>query len=278
MNLFQLTRELIDIPSTSGDEADVVDYLDERLQLLGFNVERQEVAPRRANLIATLPRSSPRVVLSTHTDTVPPHIPASEDDRFIYGRGACDTKGIIAAQLCAAGQLIAEDVTEFGMLFTVDEEMSSAGARAANLHPLARDCRFIINGEPTDNKLAIACKGSLRVRLHTKGTAAHSAYPEQGDSAITKLLDVLADVRACQFPIDEFLGDSSCNIGVIAGGTRPNVIPAEAHADLQIRLVTDSEIVKQLLESVVARRASIEYLSRLNPCAFTRSKASRNAS
>jgi len=232
MNLFRLTSELIDIPSASGEEEAVVDYLEKRLRSLGFSVERQAVAPRRANLIATLPPHPPRIVLSTHTDTVPPHIPASEDAEFIYGRGACDTKGIIAAQLCAAEKLINSGVTDFGMLFTVDEEMSSAGAFAANQHTLAPACRFIINGEPTDNRLATACKGSLRVRLRAKGIAAHSAYPEQGESAITKLLDVLAEVRACQFPVDEFLGDSTCNIGVIAGGTRPNIIPAEAHADL----------------------------------------------
>lgn len=265
MNLFQLTSELIDIPSVSGDEEAVVDYLENRLQSLGFSVERQTVAPRRANLIATLPPHTPRVVLSTHTDTVPPHIPASEDDEYIYGRGACDTKGIIAAQLCAAEKLIGEGITDFGMLFTVDEEMSSEGARAANEHTLARECRFLINGEPTDNKLATACKGSLRVRLHTTGIAAHSAYPEQGDSAITKLLDVLADVRAADFPFDALLGDSTCNIGVITGGTRPNVIPAEAHADLQIRLVTDSEIVKRILAKTIAGRASIEYLSTAEP-------------
>lgn len=265
MNLFRITSELIDIPSTSGDEADVVNYLERRLQSIGFHVERQKVAARRENLIATLPPNPAHVVLSTHTDTVPPHIPASEDVEFIHGRGACDTKGIIAAQLCAAEKLIAEGVTDFGMLFTVDEEMSSTGARAANEHQLARQCRFIINGEPTDNRLATACKGSLRVRLRTSGRAVHSAYPEHGKSAVTKLLDVLGDVRARQFPQDEFLGDSTCNIGVIAGGTRPNVIPAEAHADLQIRLVTHSEIVKKMLEETVAGRASIEYLSAAEP-------------
>lgn len=265
MNLFRLTRELIDIPSVSGDEKSVVDFLDNRLRSLGFNVERQSVAPRRENLIATRPPHPPRVVLSTHTDTVPPHIPASEDDEYIYGRGACDTKGIIAAQLCAARKLIAEGITDFGMLFTVDEEMSSEGARAANEHTLAYECRFLINGEPTDNKLATACKGSLRVRLHAEGRAAHSAYPEHGESAITKLLDVLADIRAARFPRDELLGDSTCNIGVIAGGTRPNVIPAAAHADLQIRLVTDSEIVKGILEKIIAGRVAIEYLSAAEP-------------
>src|SRR5437763_16790882 len=161
-------------------------------------------------------------------DTVPPFIPSGEDETHIYGRGACDAKGIIAAQVAAAERLRAEGVAEIGLLFTVDEEQGSTGARAANKHLLARECEYLINGEPTDNLLAVGSKGSLRVRLSATGRAAHSAYPEQGESAIEKLLDVLADVRAHDWPHDEFFGATTCNIGTIAGGTRTNVIPAAA--------------------------------------------------
>ncbi|HEY6188419.1 MAG TPA: M20/M25/M40 family metallo-hydrolase [Pyrinomonadaceae bacterium] len=264
MNLIELTRTLIDIPSLSGNEAEVADFLFSYLAGLGYSVERQEVSEGRANIIATL-KEPARVVLSTHMDTVPPHITSSEDEENVYGRGACDAKGIIAAQIMAAEALRAEGVQELGLLFTVDEEMGSLGARAANLHPRAGDCRFLINGEPTDNRLAVGSKGSLRLVIKALGRAAHSAYPEHGESAIEKLLDVLADVRACRWPTDEFFGETTCNIGVLHGGTRPNVIPAEALAEIQIRLVTDAGPVKEALERAVAGRASVEYLSVADP-------------
>ncbi len=169
MNPFALARTLIDIPSTTGAEAALEKFLSAYLTARGYLIERQEVAARRANLLATLPGGVPEVVLSTHIDTVPPHIPSSEDADFIYGRGACDTKGVIAAQLCAADCLRAGGATNFGLLCTVDEEMSSLGARRANEHPRASECRYLINGEPTGNRLAIGSKGSLRLRLRATG-------------------------------------------------------------------------------------------------------------
>ena len=264
MDLVGLTRELIDIPSVTGDEAEVGRFLAALLERLGYRVETQEVAGGRAN-VAAAAADRPRVFLSTHMDTVPPHIPSREDGEFVYGRGACDAKGIVAAQIVAAERLRAEGFEGVGLLFTVDEEMSSLGARAANAHPLAAQCAFLVNGEPTDNRLAVGSKGSLRLTLRTRGRAAHSAYPEHGDSAIEKLLDVLADLRACRWPSDTFFGETTCNIGTVNGGTRPNVIPAGARADLQIRLVTNSSVVKELLERVVAGRAEIEYLSAAEP-------------
>jgi acetylornithine deacetylase len=264
MNLFELTKKLIDIPSVTGDEKAVAEFLSSHLEGLGYRVQRQEVEKDRFNVIATTD-ASPRVVLSTHMDTVPPHIAASENEELIYGRGACDAKGIIAAQIIAAQRLRAEGVNEVGLLFTVDEEAGSEGARIANANPLASACEYLINGEPTDNKLASATKGSLRLTLKATGRAAHSAYPEQGDSAIEKLLDVLQDIRHCQWPSDVFLGETTCNIGVITGGTRANVIPAEASAILQLRLVSDANGVKSILEKVVAGRAEVEYLSVHDP-------------
>src|SRR3712207_4980065 len=181
MNLFELTRALIDIPSPSGEEQEVGRFLASHLEGLGYRVELQEVLDGRANLLATT-RARPRVVLSTHMDTVPPFIPSTEDFSEIRGRGACDAKGIIAAQIFAAERLRAEGFEEVGLLFTVDEELGSLGARAANDHAMGRGCEFLINGEPTGNKLAVGSKGSLRVRLACEGRAAHSAYPEHGDS------------------------------------------------------------------------------------------------
>ena len=264
MNLIELTRELINIPSVTGEELEVGRYLNSYLRSLGYEVEAQEVAKGRSNIIAKT-SARPLVVFSTHMDTVPPHTPASEDDDYIYGRGACDAKGIMAAQIMACERLRAEGLTDIGLLFTVDEEAGSLGARVANTHPTASSCRYLVNGEPTDNKLAVASKGSLRLSLKVEGKAAHSAYPEQGDSAIERLLDVLNDIRRCEWPSDEFFGETTCNIGTIQGGTRTNVIPAEASADLHFRLVTPGSVVQEKLEALVAGRARVEYLSLAEP-------------
>jgi acetylornithine deacetylase len=264
LNLFALTRRLIDIPSPSGDEHEASRFLASYLDSLDYRVELQEVAPRRSNVIATA-SDAPRLFFSTHIDTVPPVIASSEDDTHIHGRGSCDAKGIIAAQIFASETLRARGTNDIGLLFTVDEELGSLGARAADAHPLAASCAYLINGEPTGNKLAAGSKGSLRLRLTTRGRAAHSAYPEHGDSAVERLLDVLADLRRLAWPADDFFGQTTCNIGTLTGGTRPNIIPAEASAELQIRLVTESARVKAELERAVGGRAGIEYLSVAEP-------------
>jgi acetylornithine deacetylase len=264
MNPFTLTRRLIDIPSLTGDEEAVGDFVATHLASLGYEVERQEIAGDRFNVIATT-GEAPRIVFSTHLDTVPPFIASHEDAEYIYGRGSCDAKGIIAAQIFAAEQLRQTGLNTIGLLFTVDEELSSLGAQAANKHPLARECRYLINGEPTDNRLAVGTKGSLRLIITTEGRAAHSAYPEAGDSAIEKLLDVLQNIRTIDWPRDEFFGETTCNIGLLNGGTRPNVIPDHARAELQIRLVTDIEPVKGVVEDAVGGRAQLEYASAHDP-------------
>lgn len=264
MNVFELTRELIDIPSVTGEESHVGTFLASYLEGLSYSVQRQEVTDGRFNVMATT-QSAPRVVLSTHMDTVPPHIPSREEEDKIFGRGACDAKGIIAAQIMAAQRLREEGVSDIGLLFTVDEETGSDGARVANAIKPNGETEFLINGEPTDNKLTIATKGSLRFVLTTSGRSAHSAYPEHGESAIEKLLDVLHDLRNVHWPSDELLGTTTCNIGVINGGTRPNVIPDNASAELQMRLVSKISAVKNMLETVIAGRAAIKYLSENEP-------------
>jgi len=264
MNIFELTRRLIEIPSVTGDESAVGQFLSNYLEQLGYRVERQDVAADRFNVIATT-AAPPRVVLSTHMDTVPPFLDSGEDEEWIYGRGSCDAKGIIAAQVFAAERLRAEGVNDVGLLFTVDEELSSLGAQAANKHPLARECKFLINGEPTDSRLASGTKGSMRVIITTEGRAGHSAYPEAGESAIEKLLDILQEIRAWEWPQSSFFGTTTCNIGVIGGGTRPNVIPDSARAELQIRLAIDIEQVKRVLEDACGTRGRLEYASLHNP-------------
>lgn len=264
MNVNELTRQLIDIPSLSGDEKLVGMFLKTHLESLGYEVNLQEVAAARFNVFATT-SAPPRVVLSTHMDTVPPFIQSSEDEEKIYGRGACDAKGIIAAQICAAERLRGEGIDEIGLLFTVDEEQGSLGAQLANLNKPDPPPEYLINGEPTDNKLAAATKGSLRLKLRTNGRAAHSAYPEQGESAIERLLDVLESIRQGEWPVDQILGATTCNIGIISGGTRANVVPDAAAAELQLRLVSEVAPVKRILEAAIAGRAEVEYLSEHQP-------------
>lgn len=268
MNVHELTRKLIDIPSVTGNEKLVGLFLKSHLESLGYVVEvqevAQEVANERFNVIART-GALLRVVLSTHMDTVPPHIISSENEKRIFGRGACDAKGIIAAQIMAAERLREEGIQQIGLLFTVDEEQASLGAQVANKNEPEQPPEYLINGEPTDNNLASATKGSLRLRLRTKGRAAHSAYPEQGESAIEKMLDVLESVRKCEWPVDDLLGSTTCNIGVISGGTRANVVPEEASAVLQLRLVSKAGPVKTILEDAIAGRAAVEFLSEHEP-------------
>ncbi len=258
MNVFELTRALVDIESVTPNEERVGLYLYDYLCTLAARfhgiAEKIEVEPHRFNLFAQF-GETPIVTLSTHIDTVPPFFPSAEDSEFITGRGACDTKGIIASMLHAAEQLLQAGERDFGILLVVGEERNSAGALHAAKHP--RGSRFLINGEPTGNRLALGSKGALRYEITAHGRMAHSAYPALGESAILKLLDVLDSVRAIQLPVDEVLGASTLNIGTISGGRAPNVIPDEARAELFIRLVNDSAPTRKAMEAAIAGRAEL---------------------
>ena len=258
MDPFALTRSLIDIESITGREKAVGEFLFATLSRLaaanGGNVERMDVGPERLNVLATW--ETPLVVLSTHMDTVPPFFSSSEDSEFVHGRGACDAKGILAAMICAADRLRAAGVRNFGLLFVVGEEKDSLGALTAAKHP--RGTKFLVNGEPTENKLALGSKGALRFVLTARGRLAHSAYPELGESAIDKLLDALNAARTVPLPEDTLLGKSTLNIGTIAGGRAPNVIADEAHADLMFRTVGDPEPIRAALRAAIAGRVEIE--------------------
>jgi acetylornithine deacetylase len=255
LELFDLTAALIAIESPTGSEQRLTRFLQNYLEAAGFAVQLQEVGEERCNIYAHL--GEPVCVFSTHTDTVLPNLPFREDEEFIYGRGACDAKGIIAAQIKAAEKLLAAGTRNFGLLFVVGEERGSDGAKAANTIP--NRCRFLINGEPTENKLALGSKGALRVEVATTGRAAHSAYPQQGESAILKLLDVLNDVRGLALPSHPLLGETTCNIGTISGGIQANVIPDAAKAELMFRTVTETSVIKNLLAETIRNRAALHY-------------------
>jgi acetylornithine deacetylase len=251
MPLFSLTRALIDIDSTTGREREIGDFLYLHLHRLaeetGGAVERMPVVDDRFNVFAAW--GEPAVVLSTHMDTVPPFFPSSEDDEFIRGRGACDTKGAIAAMVQAIEELLAEGRRGVGLLLVVGEETDSAGARAANRNP--RGSRFLVNGEPTENRLALGSKGSLYLKLEAEGRAAHSAYPELGDSAIDKLLNALARLQTVPLPTDPILGETTVNVGTLSGGRAPNVVPDQAGAEVAIRTVGDTSELRRDLQAAV---------------------------
>ncbi len=249
MDVVALTRQLVDIESTSGDESRVADFLHRELSRLGYRANKMPVSAERCNVFATSPQQArPDIVFSTHMDTVPPFIPSSEDDTRIYGRGACDAKAIIAAQIAAAEQLRQEGIY-VGLLFVVGEEKDSLGAKIANQQ--SPGCKFLVNGEPTENRMASASKGTLRVEISAAGRMAHSAYPELGESAIDKLLEALNRLKAIQLPSVEGIGPCTVNIGVIEGGRAPNVIPDKARAQLLYRLVGPSDKLREEIVKTV---------------------------
>jgi acetylornithine deacetylase len=253
-------RSLIDIDSTTGREAEAGHWLAARLGALGYNVFEQKVARGCANVLATI--DDPVVVYSTHFDCVPPDFPSRIENGRLIGRGACDAKGILAAQVAAAERLRATGERRVGLLFVVGEERGSDGAVAANTIP--NRCRFLINGEPTDSRLAAATRGNLRVRLEATGRAAHSAAPEQGESAIDKLVDALVELRALRLPVDPDLGSTFYTVGLIEGGVAPNVIPAHASAEVMFRTIGSADDVLAVL-SALKPRVQISEVLRLRP-------------
>ena len=255
MELFELTRKLIDIESITRNEERVGEFLLAYLSGIASRhngaVERMEVEPHRFNVFAHW--GEPIVTLSTHMDTVPPHVAAREDEEHIWGRGACDAKGIIASMISAAEGLLEAGVRNFGVLFVVGEEKNSAGALAAARNQ--RGSRYLINGEPSNNQLALGSKGAVRYEITATGKMAHSAYPALGESAIDKLLDALERIRRIPMPEDPLLGPGSLNIGTIAGGRAPNVIADSACAEVMIRLVADPEPLRRAVSKAVEGKA-----------------------
>jgi acetylornithine deacetylase len=254
LDVFALTRALVDLESITGREAPAADYLFAHLSALAAKrkgkIERMPAGPARDNVLVTF--GEPIATLSSHLDTVPPFFPSREDDTHIYGRGSCDAKGIIAAMVSAAEALLAEGTRNFALLFVVGEERDSAGARAAAANP--RGSQFLINGEPTENLLALGSKGALRFELIATGKAAHSAYPELGRSAIHTLLEVLNDIRSLPLPSDPLLGATTLNVGLISGGRAPNVIADHAQAEIMYRTVGDPAQIRRDVARLAANR------------------------
>ena len=261
MDALELTRSLVALETPTGAEGPATDFLDAALRRAGYQVVRQPVSPGRQNLYAY--REPPALVFSTHLDTVPPYIPLSEDAESIHGRGSCDAKGLAAAMVAAAERLAERGERRIGLLFVVGEENGSDGAlAAATLGPRGR---FLINGEPTENRLSIGQKGSLRVDLQATGRAAHSAYPDEGVSAIAALLDTIERIRQMPLPTDPLLGQSTLNLGLIGGGVAPNVIPPAASAQILIRTVEPTGSLKNAITALLAPGVTVDFRVEL-PC------------
>jgi acetylornithine deacetylase len=250
----RLTRQLIDIDSTTGREGEVAAFLSATLRSLGYQVVEQPLEHGRFNVIATT--GEPAVVFSTHFDCVPPFFPSREGDGRIYGRGACDAKGILVAQIAAAERLRRAGENRVGLVFVAGEERGSDGAKAANT--LASGSKFLIDGEPTDNRLGKATRGVYRVRLKATGRAAHSSLPELGESAIEKLLDALIELRRIDWPHEPDWGRTYYTIGLMNGGIAPNVIPPNAEAELMFRTVGSHEVLRRLLDTHLGASLAIE--------------------
>jgi len=261
MDAITLTRQLIDIESISGNEAAVGNYLYGELCRVDYHTCKIPVEGDRFNIYATSPEQpDPKVVFSTHIDTVPPFIPSSENATRIYGRGSCDAKGIIAAQIAASERLRREGIY-VGLLFVVGEERDSQGAQVANEYAANQSApsKYLVNGEPTENRIALASKGTLRVEVTASGRMAHSAYPELGESAIDKLIAALSRLLAMPLPSDPEIGPCTLNIGLIEGGRAPNVIPDYAHADLNYRLVGPTHELRREILAAAGDQVNIEF-------------------
>ena len=269
VDLVALTRSLVDIDSTTGREGDVGRWLADYLRGRGFAVTEQPVDGPRFNLIATSavqPFRAAEVVLSTHLDCVPPFFPSRVEGDRLYGRGSCDAKGIAAAMIAAVDRLRRDGEPRVGLLFVVGEERGSEGACKAN--EAAQGSRFLIDGEPTDNRLGRATRGILRVRLRASGRAAHSSFPELGESAIDKLIDALFELRSIALPEDELLGRTHYTIGLIDGGVAPNVVSPAAEAEVMFRTVSDASLVRAAIAPLAARVA-IEHVLEVPPVRMT---------
>lgn len=258
MDVVSLTRQLVDIESITGNEGRIAEFLHRELARLGYRSDRMPVEGERFNVFATsTEQARPVTVFSTHMDTVPPFILSSEDATRVYGRGSCDAKGIIAAQVAAAERLRQESIY-VGLLFLVGEERDSWGAKVANEQ--SPGSKFLINGEPTENRLATASKGTLRVEIVAQGRMAHSAYPELGESAIDKLIEALNRLQAMNLPSDAEVGPCTLNIGVIEGGRAPNVIADQARAQVLYRLVGPAEPLRKEIEQAVSGLARADFV------------------
>jgi acetylornithine deacetylase len=264
---FAFARRLIDIPSPTDNELEAATFLGNELARLGYEVREQRVSESRFNLFAAA-GGRPRVVLNSHIDTVPPWFESSEDEEFLYGRGACDTKGVIAAMLAAGERLRAHGERDFAYLFVVGEETDSIGAKSANAAFADLGSEYVLVGEPTESTFARASKGALTCFVRFDGVAGHSAYPERGESAINKMIAAIAEINSTDWGRHDVLGHATVNVGVVRGGEKPNVIPGWAECEMIFRTVSDIDVVRAQLADLLSEHGGRITMSRGNAPQF----------
>lgn len=262
-----LAKQLIDIPSPTDHELEIGNFVHDYLVAAGYDCRKQEVAPNRFNVYASA-GGRPHLVLNSHIDTVPPWFVSREDEEYLYGRGACDTKGVIAAMIAAGERLRSEGHRDFAFLFVVAEETDSIGAKSANVAFADLGSKYVLVGEPTESKFARASKGALTAFVHFDGVAAHSAYPERGDSAINKMARAILAINETDWGTHDVLGKATVNVGVVRGGEKPNIIAAAAECEMIFRTVSDPRDVQEKLEQIVNRFSGRITLARGNAPQF----------
>ncbi len=262
-----LAKQLIDIPSPTEHELEIGNFVHHYLVAAGYECRKQEVAPGRFNVYASA-GGRPHVVINSHIDTVPPWFASHEDEEYLYGRGACDTKGVIAAMIAGGERLRSEGHRDFAFLFVVAEETDSIGAKSANVAFADLGSKFVLVGEPTESKFARASKGALTAFVHFDGVAAHSAYPERGDSAINKMARAILAIHETDWGTHDDLGEATVNVGVVRGGEKPNIIAAAAECEMIFRTVSDPQDVQEKLEQIVNRFSGRITLARGNAPQF----------
>ncbi|HEY5220142.1 MAG TPA: M20/M25/M40 family metallo-hydrolase [Gemmatimonadaceae bacterium] len=258
LDVVTLAQLLMSTDSTSDHEGELMAQVHALLEQRGWTTTRIPVSEGRFAVFAPA-GDAPFITLSTHLDTVPPFIPPRLDGDILWGRGACDAKGIAAAMICAADVLRAAGVA-VALLFVVGEEVTHDGAHASNdwIAASGLTSRAIVNGEPTESTLGRGTKGAVRIIVRTKGQPAHSAYPHLGHSAIEDLVSLLAELPSLALPHDEMFGPTTVNIGRISGGVADNVVAPWAEARLMARLVSPAADAMRVFERWATGRAEIE--------------------
>lgn len=257
-----LAKELISIPSVSGNEFEALEYLSTVFTSFGWHYEIHEISEKRFNIFVQF--ENPDVCFTTHIDVVP-----AKENQFnpeikngrLYGRGACDAKGILASMICAVKNLELNGKSNMALLVVIGEETDGIGAKTASKQLTGKGIRHIVNGEPTEGKLVAAHKGGLGFRITTRGISCHSGYPEYGIDANNTLVDIAYQIQNTCFGEDPVLGSATVNLGLIKAGSARNVLSDHGQIDGMIRTVTDSESVITKLQDIISDRAEIEILN-----------------
>ena len=247
---------LLNIDSTSGKEASLADMLVAEMSAPGRDVRTFDVGDGTVNILVSW--GVPEVVFCTHLDTVPPYIAPSSDGDLVRGRGTCDAKGQIFAMYEACKVLESKGYDGFALLLLAGEETGSFGAKAfRGQHPGAE---WVIVGEPTDNCMASASKGTKAFEVEFTGKAFHSGYPEHGTSAVNLFNDFMNALRSIVFPSDDILGNTTWNIGRLSSDNPQNILSDRLTCRVYFRTTFASdEMVCNIMRNIAGPDAKLRF-------------------